>query len=983
MFENNFIKYNPLNVLLIFGILVGLESDIFAQPFDLGLNPPSMSWNQINTDKVQVIFPTPLEVQAQRVANLIHYLYDNSIASIGDQSDKVTIILQNQTTTSNGFVSTFPFRSEFFTTPPQFAFSGTANWMDLLTIHEYRHVQQFQNSKRGITKLVAKVFGNDAWGTFSRLAMPRWYFEGDAINAETALTPSGRGRMPDFTREYRALILNQSNFNYEKATGGSFKDFVPDHWHLGYFMTGHTRIKYGQEIWKSSLDDATRYRGLVYPLNNSLKKQTGKGTKELYGEMMRDLKENWEQEETTLQFTSSKLINTKLKKKFTNYRSPHHLQSGQVLVEKSGLDLIRTFYMIDKNGNEKRLTPRGFNGGPNPTLSVTENLIVWSEQEFDERWGNQDYAIIKSYDINTGLKKKLTSKTKYFSPDISHDSNSIVAVEVTENQEYSLHIIDVNTGRLKTKLPNPQNYFFRFPRWTDDDQKLVVVAQKEQANALISIDLSTNDLELLVDFNQYLITSPYSSGEWTFFSASFSGIDNIYAVKFGEADIYQVTSTLLGAYQPSVSRDGKKLLYSEYSVNGFDIKEIELNPSQWTKIDPSQFFEYAYGKSWVEFEQGNILDKIPDQKFEINKFRQSSGLIFFHSLDPSIFHPSYGFDLITGNKFSTMEGSIGYRYNTNEKFHQIRGNLTYGGLYPVFELEGVSINDRDRLQPDVRIVNDTTVSLFVPARQWDESDVSLGVTFPFNLSHDNYFSSLQFESKYHLLYANYETFEDSQADGFFNAIDLRMRFNHARRKARQHINSRFAQFLDVMYKTTIGNDENEGTMFQVTTTLLFPGAFRSHSSWISHSYRKEGFTDSYKFVDNFSYARGYPSVPHDKINRFSVNYSIPIWYPDLAAGPVAFFQRVKTNFFFDFSEASLDPILVSDFITDPNLNPNAQFEFLNRRYKSVGVELTFDFRFFRIVDLDLGVRWSYLLDQENVSGFNQNQFEFIFFGIGF
>jgi len=173
----------------------------------------------------------------------VHYLYDSTQISIGERAGKISIFLQNQDTRSNGFVSVAPFRSELFITSPQFNFTGTADFLDILTIHEYRHVQQFLNARRGFTGLVAKVFGQIGWATISRLALPQWYWEGDAIVMETALTDAGRGRMPDFTRQYWALALNDRFYNYEKASAGSFKDFVPDPWHHGYFMVKHLRTK--------------------------------------------------------------------------------------------------------------------------------------------------------------------------------------------------------------------------------------------------------------------------------------------------------------------------------------------------------------------------------------------------------------------------------------------------------------------------------------------------------------------------------------------------------------------------------------------------------------------------------------------------------------------------------------------------------------------------------------------------------------------
>ena len=94
-----------LRTLLTTWILLGTAFQLLAQSFGIGLNPPSMRWNQINTNKVQVIFPLALDKEAQRVANLVHYLYDSSTVSIGDQSDKVTIIIQNQNTVANSLVT--------------------------------------------------------------------------------------------------------------------------------------------------------------------------------------------------------------------------------------------------------------------------------------------------------------------------------------------------------------------------------------------------------------------------------------------------------------------------------------------------------------------------------------------------------------------------------------------------------------------------------------------------------------------------------------------------------------------------------------------------------------------------------------------------------------------------------------------------------------------------------------------------------------
>ena len=64
------------------------------------------------------------------------------------------------------------------------------------------------NARRGWTKVASVLFGQNGLGGGAGLAMPRWFFEGDATFYETQLTNAGRGRTPDFDKEYRSLMLS-------------------------------------------------------------------------------------------------------------------------------------------------------------------------------------------------------------------------------------------------------------------------------------------------------------------------------------------------------------------------------------------------------------------------------------------------------------------------------------------------------------------------------------------------------------------------------------------------------------------------------------------------------------------------------------------------------------------------------------------------------------------------------------------------------
>ena len=75
----------------------------------------------------------------------------------------------------------------------------------------------------------------------------------------------------------------------------------------------------------------------------------------------------------------------------------------------------------------------------------------------------------------------------------------------------------------------------------------------------------------------------------------------------------------------------------------------------------------------------------------------------------------------------------------------------------------------------------------------------------------------------------------------------------------------------------------------------------------------------------------------------SVNYTLPLWYPDIALGPVLNIQRVRANAFLDYA-----------------FGQGRLFDGINTSYTSVGGEVKFDINVMRFLpQLNVGLRYSY------------------------
>ena len=122
-------------------LLVLVSPALWAQE-EIGLNPPSLKWQQITTPAGRVIFPKGLDSLAYRAAGIMTYqrTHDRSLVGTG-KTRRVPTILQNQSAMPAGFSTPAPWRNEFYLTPPQNLFTGPVPWLDYLTVHEYRHAQ--------------------------------------------------------------------------------------------------------------------------------------------------------------------------------------------------------------------------------------------------------------------------------------------------------------------------------------------------------------------------------------------------------------------------------------------------------------------------------------------------------------------------------------------------------------------------------------------------------------------------------------------------------------------------------------------------------------------------------------------------------------------------------------------------------------------------------------------------------------------------
>src|SRR5690606_14248356 len=281
------LKISSLSLLI--STLTSLQT--FAQLINDEQAPPRVKWQVIETPEFNLLYPELLYNDAQSVASLLR----NHVSSVSEQYGikprKIDIVIQSANTEGNGYVQLAPRKSEFFITASQDAEPG--DWLQMLALHEYRHVVQ-------IDKLTGNIrFPFEELGfAFFGVALPGWFYEGDAVLTETLLTEGGRGRTPSFDRTLRANLLEGRRFSYQKNHFGSFKDRTPGHYELGYFLTAKLYRDFGADISDRLLSRISSNPFRPYNFSRSLKKITGFTTPAWHKATTEELTKIWKEQQS-------------------------------------------------------------------------------------------------------------------------------------------------------------------------------------------------------------------------------------------------------------------------------------------------------------------------------------------------------------------------------------------------------------------------------------------------------------------------------------------------------------------------------------------------------------------------------------------------------------------------------------------------------------------------------------------------------------
>lgn len=953
--------------LILFTIFTASVFLSAAQYFQTGQDPASIHWRQINTKNFQLIYPDYYEVQAQKLAGTLDAVYPYGSYSLKYNPKKIPVILHTQTVQSNGLVAWAPKRAEFYTTPHQSIYAQ--DWLEQLALHEFRHVVQIDKIHSNMPGWLKVLFGEQVSALAFGGYLPWWFIEGDAVVTETALSNFGRGRFPSFLMEHRAQVVEKGAFSYDKAYLGSYRDFVPDHYKLGYYLVGHTKERYGNRVWEEVLTRTGQKPLSLSPVNKTLKDYTGLNKKQLYQSVFDSLQTVWLKEDKSFQ-TKSFDVFSRPNAVFTNYRYNHWLNDSVLFSYKTSYDEIPSFVKVEPDGKEKKLVSPGIVF--NESASYIGEWIVWSEQISDLRWQHSGHSLLRLF--NTGNKARIEIKTEHksFSPVISPQKDKIAVVETDFSSNYYLSVYQLPEGKLLQRFQTPGNNYFFTPEWLTNNQVAVIVLTKE-GKRLATVDFSDGKMDMLTTRDLGELKHLRAHADWLYFISSYSGKNSLYRLNLANRKIEKVFEPRFGVESPAISPDGKNIALSDYTAGGFRLIQVSLENTNTSPLDDVEPARYPLAEKLAAQEPGiPVFPDSTEEKYDSEKYNKAANLFKFHSWAPVYINTeSYeffpGVSLMSQNVLGTSETVIGYKWDHTENAGRFTLDYTFKGWYPVFDF---SLTQGPRASSYYQIMQNTdnqgnVVSQDTVLRKftWGQTNAGLNVRLPLNLNKGPFYRIIQPEVQYGFnFYNGHDSAPEQFRGGNFHSLGYRLYFHQLLRQSYRDMYPDFGIILDGSYRHSPVGLLRAGEISSLQSVLYLPGVLKNHGIKVYAGAQHKNAGGRLGFSDVVRYARGWGRINTTDIYTAGADYKLPLFYPDMNLLGLLYVRRIKGALFADYTR------LKGNFYNDGQITGT-----FIKDITSMGTELSADVNFVRFyAPSSIGFRASYLPEMKNV------YFDFLF-----
>ncbi len=916
-----------MNKLLVVIVCLLTLQNVVAQYYTTGDDPLNMHLRQIRTDKCRIIFDRPMQPWAVRIAQQLDSIAQAVSTSLGHTPQRIDIMLHSRDAYSNGLVSWAPNRMELYTYPQ--TDGDCIPWTTHLALHEYRHVVQTSTLNRGFTRFLNILFGQQATGAVLGIYVPLWFMEGDAVTNETAMSQGGRGRQASFIQQMRTLVICNQAPSYDQAYNGSYRQRIPDYYHMGYLTVSNVRRKYGTHVWQKALENVGKKSFSFVPFNHSLKESTGLYKTDLYAEAIHDWRLFWQQQDAQITPTPyTTLLQTTTD--YCEYTSTQITNNGLVAYETTPDRIARII-----GANKQTITIPTIRNENN--IAARGNIIVWCEMHPHIRWNNAHSSRLMMCDANGRHKHTILRRGMYSTPSVSPNEQHIAVVSTNDSGLQSIIVIDPKQNNI---IYTYQLQLFEQATATTwiDNNKIAYISLTDSGKCIIELNTTTNSVHKLTTPRFENIRHITSHNGIIYYTSDESGLNNIYQL-CPNSTPQRITSARYGAAWPCVT--DTTLIYSEYSTKGYAIVSTPLctRPTD-TPSSPMHLIADTLSAQ----ESINKYNQNTNTDTTMHYYSRAAHLFRLHSWGPIVVDANNntinaGIAIASQNTLgnSILSGGINWNNETSERYF---ATYTYTALYPKISLIGkwgyydynfdgalldsdeqhgtrYTYNERQKVQHyKAQISQPITFA----SGAWNYG-IQPAISLEYYYAKPITLTTQRFEVKRNAYVLTNEKTTSSIYKTNYTDLDYQLYTYLVRRISSRDVGYRYGLTFEIGQSNSIGTDKF-GSRQYVLTNIYLPGIGQHHNIHIQAQIQKKKVGDTATTITGTTYKllmndiignpRGLTSIRNTQSQLLRINYTLPIANPDLSLGPVCYIKRINLRTFYDTQHIRTCPLYNED-----------------------------------------------------------------------
>ncbi|WP_295935641.1 hypothetical protein [uncultured Alistipes sp.] len=922
-------------------VLLALTCGAFsasAQYYTWGSDAAGMKWNTIRTPDVRMIYPDTLSAVARRTLFYIRTIQPDISHGFRHGPMRIPFVMHPENFQSNGLVMYLPKRVEFLTAPAIDGYSMP--WYKQLVAHEYRHAVQYNNLDRGVIRVLSYVLGQQG-STVGLLCMPIWAMEGDAVMSETAMSSFGRGMQPSFSMGYRAMGRigrnrkdTRDRRNIDKWFCGSFREYIPDHYELGYQICSYTYERFGENVWDKVAWFGSRNPYMLATTRIALEKYYDTNVSKLFRETFDTLEGYWgglpPVKDSAVPLTSMPEGN------YTSYQWPLPLDANTVLVLKTDFDRPTRFVRLDSRSGEEELICHTGQISTRPAMG--NRRVWWTEYRRSKLFEQRVNSQLCYMDLADGVPRFVVGVRNALYPTPAGDD--IAWVEYNPNGDYS--VVVRNVGGAEERFGTPPHTELHGLAWDERTSAYYVIVTDDSGMWLGRIGA---DGIIPVTAGAYITLSNLRAEDGKlYFGSIASGRDEAHCYDLLAGREYRITTSAYGSFMPVRWQDTNgddRVLVSTYDKLGYHVAAQQAADNMLTPVAPSALPLNVINperKRWdvvnldtVRFTEADSLHQ--SGTFRAKRYRKVPNLVNVHSWMPVAFDPfdavdehninlNLGVTLLSQNLLSNTEAYVSYGWNKNEGSLYNLG-VRYFGLGVRFDLD--ASYGGNQLFYSLASYDPQTGDPVYQTRPSPDKyySIKLSATLPLYFQRGYHTRQLSVSTSWNFsngMVAKLDKIDwdeghitNIQRIGFregLHKVSFGIGYSDQVRMAHRDIAPRWGYMLSANYTFNPAN-ANFSDLISFYGQVYLPGFAAHNSLKIAANYQTS--VGGYKFPAGYAplnykssrlIPRGFKSaeILSNNYTALSLDYQLPVWYPEGGIGSVLYFKRIRLNAGGDFAQ---------------------------------------------------------------------------------